>query len=124
MKKKVSLSSGNWLICDCLKRKAGRRGLTIEQIAYEVSMTTDTVKGRVRNLLGKRYVERIEGSRPVTYRCVLKELPSPTESPQERVLKRAAEQHRERNAAIAHAAFAMDQMIRSCVVVAHRGQRQ
>lgn len=64
MKKAVSLSTGNWLICDCLKRKAGRRGLTIEQIGYEASMTTDTVKGRIRNLLGKKYVERIEGSRP------------------------------------------------------------
>ncbi|CAJ5080978.1 putative bacteriophage protein gp73 [Burkholderia pseudomallei] len=123
MKKTVSLSTGNWLICDCLKRKAGRRGLTIEQIGYEASMTTDTVKGRIRNLLGKKYVERIEGSRPTTYRCLLKELPPPTESPQERLLKRAAEQHRERNAAIAHAAFAMDRMIRSCAVVAQRELR-
>ncbi|CAJ3429625.1 hypothetical protein [Burkholderia pseudomallei] len=118
MKKKVSLSSGNWLICDCLKRKAGRRGLTIEQIGYEASMTTDTVKGRIRNLLGKKYVERIEGSRPTTYRCLLKDLPAPTESPQERILKQAAERNRERSAAIAHAALAVDQMIRSCMTVA------
>nr|WP_226383261.1 hypothetical protein [Burkholderia mayonis] len=111
----MSLSSGNWLICDCLKRKAGRRGLTIEQIGYEASMTTDMVKGRVRNLIGNGYVKRVEGSRPVTYRCVLKELPPPTETPQERLLKRAAELHRERHAAIAHAALTMDRMIRSCM---------
>lgn len=118
MKKMVSLSTGNWLICDCLKRKAGRRGLTIEQIGYEASMTTDTVKGRIRNLLGKKYVERIEGSRPTTYRCLLKDLPAPTESPQERILKQATERNRERSVAIAHAAFAVDQMIRSCMTVA------
>lgn len=108
-----NMNQQNWDICDFVKQRAGKNGMTVADIASALEMSERATRGRISALIDEGYMSRVDDSSPAAYRWAGGRLPVLTKSPRMQHRAMTSKVTQAQTFAVLHTVCVMNQMIRS-----------